>query len=71
MDYFTKWIEVESLASISARNVQNFVCKNIVCRFRLPNMIVSDNGLQFIDQGLQTFYEDLDIKSVTSSVEHP
>jgi len=34
-------------------------------------MIVSDNGQQFIDRGLQTFYEDLDIKSVTNSVEHP
>jgi len=32
---------------------------------------VSDNGRQFIDRGLQTFYDDLDIKSVTSSVEHP
>jgi len=71
VDYFTKWIVVEPLTSISAKNVQSFVWKNIMCRFGLPNMIVSDNGRQFIDRGLQTFYEDLGIKSVTSSVKHP
>jgi len=70
VDYFTKWIEVEPLAAITAKNVQNFVWKNIVCRFGVPNTIMSDNGRQFIDHGLQTFYDDLDIKSVTSSVEH-
>jgi len=37
----------------------------------VPNTIVSGNGRQFIDQGFQTFYDDLGIKSVTSSVKHP
>ena len=68
VDYFTKWIEVEPLASISAKNVQNFVWKSIVCRFGVPNKIITDNGRQFIDRGLQSFYEDLDIKSITASV---
>ena len=71
VDYFTKWIEAEPLATITARNVQNFVWKNIVCQFDIPHSIVSDNGRQFIDQGLMTFYNDLGIKSLTSSVEHP
>jgi len=71
VDYFTKWIEAEPLATITARNVQNFLWKNIVCRFGIPHSIVSDNGRQFIDQGLMTFYNDLGIKSLTSSVEHP
>ena len=31
IDYFTKWIEVEPLASISTKNVQNFVWRSIVC----------------------------------------
>jgi len=44
VDYFTKWIKTEPLVTISAQNVQNFVWKNIVCRFGVPNTIVSDNG---------------------------
>jgi len=39
VDYFTKWIEVEPLASISAKNVQNFVWRSIVCRFGISHTI--------------------------------
>jgi len=37
VDYFTKWIEAEPLVSISAKNMQNFVWKSIVCRFGVPH----------------------------------
>jgi len=57
VDYFTKWIEVEPLAFITANKVQSFVWKNIVCRFGLSNTIISENERQFIDQGLQDFYK--------------
>jgi len=33
--------------------------------------IVFDNGRHFVYQGLHTFYDDIDIKSITSSVKHP
>jgi len=68
-DYFTKWVEAEPLASISTKNVQNFVWKSIVCRYGVPNTIITDNGRQFIDRGLQSFYDDLDIKSIMALVE--
>jgi len=71
IDYFTKWIEVEPLTVITVRNVQNFVWKNIVCRFGLPQIIITDNGWQFTDRGLAKFYGKLDIKHIASSVEHP
>jgi len=53
--YFTKWIEVESLAVIIARNVQNFVWKNNVCHFEIPHVIITDNGRQFTSRGLAKF----------------
>ena len=71
VDYFTKWIEAERLASISTKNVQNLVQRSIVCWFGMPHKIVTDNGRQFINRGLQSFYKDLDIKSITTLVEHP
>jgi len=49
VDYFTKWLEAEPLASITANKVQSFVWKNIVCKFGLPNTIILDNGRQFIN----------------------
>ena len=47
IDYFIKWVEAEPLASITQQNVKNFVWKNILCRFGVPKILVSDNGRQF------------------------
>ena len=44
IDYFTKWMEVEALATITKRNVRNFVWKSIISRFGIPRVLVSDNG---------------------------
>ena len=44
IDYFTKWVEAEALATITETTVQNFVWKNIVCRVGIPRTIISDNG---------------------------
>ncbi|XP_025670187.1 uncharacterized protein [Arachis hypogaea] len=50
IDYFTKWVEAEPLASISAANCQKFMWKQVVTRFGIPEAIISDNGTQFTDK---------------------
>ena len=45
-DYFSKWIEAESYASINDAQVDNFVWKHILCRHGIPYEIVTDNGSQ-------------------------
>ena len=47
IDYFTKWVKVEALAIITEVRIRSFVWKNIICRFGIPMMIISDNGWQF------------------------
>ncbi|GJW03215.1 reverse transcriptase domain-containing protein [Tanacetum coccineum] len=44
IDYFTKWIEAKPLAKITGKEVIRFVMDNIICRFGLPRIIVTDNG---------------------------
>ena len=44
IDYFTKWVEAESLAKITEAKVTDFVWKAIICRFGLPQVIVTDNN---------------------------
>ncbi|XP_073120816.1 uncharacterized protein [Henckelia pumila] len=44
VDYFTKCVEAEILAKIYEREVINLLWKNIVCRFGIPQTLVSDNG---------------------------
>ena len=43
IDYFTKWVEAEALATITKKNVRSFVWKNIVCKYGIPKVLVSDN----------------------------
>lgn len=49
VDYFTKWIEAEPLACISGKEMIKFEWKNIMSRFDTPKILVSDNGLQFVE----------------------
>ncbi|XP_027338066.1 uncharacterized protein LOC113852005 [Abrus precatorius] len=71
VDYFTKWIEAEPLATITSNNVQKFTWKNIFTRFSLPHALITDNGLQFTDRRFNEFLEGLHIKHMVTSVEHP
>jgi len=70
IEYFTKWIEAEPVAQITAHKVQHFVWKNIVCRFGVQMRLVSDNGTQFASQQLRKLCADVGIKQVFASVEH-
>nr|POF02826.1 transposon ty3-g gag-pol polyprotein [Quercus suber] len=40
IDYFTKLVEAEALATITEARIQSFVWKNIICRFRIPRKII-------------------------------
>ena len=71
IDYFTKWVEVEPLATITSKRVLEFVVKNIVCRFGLPKNIVSDNGTQFNSDLFTNFCEKYGVIKSLSSVAYP
>ena len=71
IEYFTKWVEPEPVALITAHKVQHFVWKNIVCHFRIPRHLVSDSGTQFASQQLDKLCSELGIKQIFASVEHP
>ncbi|GJY50653.1 reverse transcriptase domain-containing protein [Tanacetum coccineum] len=71
MDYFTKWIEVKPVATITGNQVKKFVWDNIECRFGLPREIFSDNGKQFRDNPFKDWCEKLCIRQCFASVKHP
>ena len=48
-----------------------FVQKNIVCRFGIPQSIVSDNGPQFISKAFQQFCTEYGIRNEYSSPRYP
>nr|XP_019066935.1 uncharacterized protein LOC101255278 [Solanum lycopersicum] len=44
IDYFTKWVEAASYKSITKKVVADFVRNNSICRFGVPESIITDNG---------------------------
>lgn len=48
IDYFTKWVEVEALTTITEHTkIQKFFWELMVCRYRIPSVLMTDNGKQF------------------------
>ena len=70
IDYFTKWVKTEALATIMEKNIQSFVWKNIICRYGIPRVMVSDNGKQFDNIAFRNFCLELGIKNHYSSPVH-
>ncbi|GJV85480.1 reverse transcriptase domain-containing protein [Tanacetum coccineum] len=71
IDYFTKWIEAKPLAKTTCKEVKNFVWPNIVCRFGLPRVIVTDNETQLVNDPFKSWCEKYKIKQMTTVVAHP
>ncbi|XP_033140595.1 uncharacterized protein LOC108870435 [Brassica rapa] len=70
-DFFSKWVEADSYASIKDVQVESFVWKNIICRDGVPYEIVSDNGSQFISTRFEAFCEKWKIRLNKSTPRYP
>ena len=46
IDKFTKWSEVEPVRKVTTQSAVKFF-KGLVCRFGVPNRVITDNGMQF------------------------
>ena len=55
IDYFKKWVEAEPVTTITKAKITSLVWKNIICRFRVPCVIISDNGKQFATPSFENF----------------
>ncbi|XP_065041591.1 uncharacterized protein LOC135675241 [Musa acuminata AAA Group] len=71
VDYFTKWVEAEPLASITEKQVQSFTWKNIITRFWIPRSIITDNGVQFNNAKFKAYCSSYGIQLKFSSMARP
>jgi hypothetical protein len=58
------------VVKINKQSAVKFI-KSIICRFEVPNRIITDNGSQFTSVALQGYCEDLDIQICYASPAHP
>ncbi|GJY58469.1 reverse transcriptase domain-containing protein [Tanacetum coccineum] len=71
INYFTKWIEAKPLVKIIGKKVILFVMDNIICRFGLPRIIVTDNGTQLVNDPFKSWCERFEIHQMNTVVAHP
>ncbi|CAL2270570.1 unnamed protein product [Prunus armeniaca] len=71
VDYLTKWVEVKPLTIITAAKIDNFVWKNIICRFVIPYAIVIHNDTQFNSSRFQHLCSRFNINIFFASPAHP
>lgn len=71
VDYFTKWVKVEPLGTITAKKCIKFLKRNILVRFGIVEALITDNGKQFTDKGFRQLMANLGIKYHITSVEYP
>uniref|UniRef100_A0A2N9F3E8 Integrase catalytic domain-containing protein n=1 Tax=Fagus sylvatica TaxID=28930 RepID=A0A2N9F3E8_FAGSY len=59
IDYFTKWVEACSFKNVTQVAVTRFVKNNIICRYGMPEMLITDNASnlnnRMMDQLCQQF----------------
>lgn len=70
-EYYTKWAEAEAFTEIKASTVVKFIMKNIIARFEVPKILVTDNGPQFIAQQVLDLCDKLNIELHHSSPFYP
>ena len=62
-----KWAKVEKMRSINQKDCIKFM-DNILMRFGLPLVLVSDNGPQFVSSDFESYLKEREIKHKKSFV---
>ncbi|KAA3486325.1 RNA-directed DNA polymerase [Gossypium australe] len=71
IDYFTKWVEAVSFANVTKAAVCRFLKREIICRYGLPERIISDNALNLNNKMMKEVCEQFQIKHHNSSPYRP
>ena len=61
---------MEAVRKVTAQSAIKFL-KGLVCRFGVPNMIITDNGMQFTSHTFMQYIEDLGSRVCFASVAYP
>ena len=60
IDYFTKWIEANFYINIIAKNVARFIRRDIIVRYGVSEVIITNNGSnlnnKIVDDLLEHFH---------------
>nr|XP_010319925.1 uncharacterized protein K02A2.6-like [Solanum lycopersicum] len=71
IDYLTKWVEVVTFKSVTKKVVVDFIHFNIICRFGIPKVIITDNAANLNSHLMQEVCYRFKIEHRNSTPYHP
>ncbi|GAU50056.1 hypothetical protein TSUD_186910 [Trifolium subterraneum] len=71
IDYFTKWVEAASYANVTKQMVVRFIKNHIICRYGVPNKIITDNGTNLNNKMIKDLCDEFKIEHHNSSPYRP
>jgi len=71
IDYFTKWVEAASYASVTRSVAVRFIKREIICMYGLPGKIITDNGTNLNNKMMGEICEEFKIQHHNSTPYRP
>ncbi|KAH9123084.1 hypothetical protein AeMF1_005847 [Aphanomyces euteiches] len=70
-DYFTRWVEAFPVADLKTSTFSRVLFDEVLCRFGIPDKLLSDRGSNFVSELATTVYTTLGIYKLASAPYHP
>ena len=67
IDYFTKWVEAASYATVTTTVMARFIRHNLICRYGVLERIITDNGTNLNNKMITELCEQFKIHHHNSS----
>lgn len=71
INYFTKWVEAISYANVTRQLMVRFLKKEIICRYGVPNKIITENGSNLNNKMMKELRKNFKIEHHNSSLYRP
>ena len=70
-EYLTKWVEAKAVKSDTAAHTATFIYENIISRFGVPKILVSDRGTHLLNSLIQEMTDKFQIDHRKTTPYHP
>ncbi|XP_027157686.1 uncharacterized protein K02A2.6-like [Coffea eugenioides] len=71
IEYFTKWVETTSYKHVTKKVVSDFLRNNIICRFDIPETLITDNTKNLNNDMVDGLCEQFKVRHRNSAIYRP